>query len=300
MSNGAQQEFLTGPETEGWSLPPIDTFAEAWWTNPSPRPASDDHWSYDSRCPEIPTQPTDFLGSLYIAGGLDPPIAGPSTSQSNPHPEPPCPQKVPGPSSHVPGPLPERSNVTKQRAYAAYAARHPNGQFKRAPRAKITDPTPEPSKPAQPSQELGDDPTTSSSDSDRPLRVRPSPRDRLHPSTIRAAPSQRRDTSGSGVESVLGKCPSIHSSDYYGSKRRRKEVLSAEVGATWYCSKCRTKSADHCYKECPTWRKCRFCDKEGHWGFDCRTPHVKCSKCHRSKGRWLEVSNQLNARRLSV
>ena len=297
MSNGAQQEFLTGPEIEGWSLPPIDAFAEAWWTNPSPRPASDDH--YDLRCPAIPTQPTNFLGSLYVAGGLDPPIASPSTSQSNPRPEPPRPQEVPGPSSHIPGPLPERPHITKQRAYATYAVQHPDGRFKRAPRAKVADPAPEPPKPAQPSQELGNDPTTSSSDSDRSLGVCPGPRDRLCPSTICAAPSRRRDTSGPGVESILGKRPSIHSSDYYGTKWRRKEVLSAEVGATWYCSKCCTENADHSYKECPTWRQCGFCDKEGHWGFNCRTPHVKCSKhrCgvhvgHPKMGRWCPWSRE--------
>ena len=82
MSNGTQQEFLTGPETEGWSIPPIDAFAKAWWINPSPQSVLDDCWSYDPRCPAIPTQPTDFLGSLYITGGLNPPATGPSASQA--------------------------------------------------------------------------------------------------------------------------------------------------------------------------------------------------------------------------
>ena len=189
MSNGAQQEFLTGPETEGWSLPPIDAFAKNWWTNPSPWPASDDCWSYNPRCPVIPTQPTDFLGSLYVTRGLNPPTTGPSTSQSDPRPKPSHPQEVPGPSNYIPGPLPEKPNITKQRAYAMYAARHPNGRFKCARRTKIADPAPEPPKPAQSPQDFGNDPTTSGSDSDRPLRVHPGPRDHLRPSTICAAPS---------------------------------------------------------------------------------------------------------------
>ena len=75
--------------------------------------------------------------------------------------------------------------------------------------------------------------------------------------------------------------------------------MCAKVGATWYCSKCRTNNADHSYKECPTWCKCGFCDKEGHWGFDCWMPHVKCSK-HRcgvhigrpKMGRWCPWSRE--------
>ena len=150
MSNGAQQEFLTGPETEEWSLPLIDAFAEAWWTNPSPRPVLNDCWSYDPHCPAIPMQPTNCLRSLYIARGLDPPVAGSSASQLSPHPKPPHPQEVPGPLSHIPGPLPEKPSATRQQAYATYAARHPDGQFKRASRAKIADLALEPPKSTQP------------------------------------------------------------------------------------------------------------------------------------------------------
>ena len=50
------------------------------------------------------------------------------------------------------------------------------------------------------------------------------------------------------------------------------------MGTTWYCGKCQTDGADHSYRECPFWKECGFCDKVGHWGFDCWTPHVKCSK----------------------
>ena len=123
MFNGAQQEFLTGPETEGWSLPLIDAFAEAWWTNPSPQPALDDHWHHNSRCPVIPMQSANFFGLLYVAGGLDPPTTGPSTPQLNPSTEPSYPQEaVPGPSSHVPSPLIEKPSTVRQWTYATYAA----------------------------------------------------------------------------------------------------------------------------------------------------------------------------------
>jgi hypothetical protein len=46
----------------------------------------------------------------------------------------------------------------------------------------------------------------------------------------------------------------------------------------FYCSKCREDYADHRYEDCPTWRQCGFCDQQGHWSFDCTTPHVKCTR----------------------
>jgi hypothetical protein len=46
----------------------------------------------------------------------------------------------------------------------------------------------------------------------------------------------------------------------------------------FYCSKCQTDGAEHSYENCPTWRHCGFCDKVGHWGFHCETPHIKCTQ----------------------
>ena len=46
----------------------------------------------------------------------------------------------------------------------------------------------------------------------------------------------------------------------------------------YYCSKCRTDDADHQYENCPTWRQCGFCDKQGHWSFHCTMLHVKCTR----------------------
>ena len=48
----------------------------------------------------------------------------------------------------------------------------------------------------------------------------------------------------------------------------------------YYCSKCCINDADHQYKNCPTWRQCGFCDKQGHWSFHCTTLHIKCTQYH--------------------
>jgi hypothetical protein len=44
----------------------------------------------------------------------------------------------------------------------------------------------------------------------------------------------------------------------------------------YYCSRCQLDNQEHEYKNCLKWRFCGFCDQEGHWGFDCPTPHFKC------------------------
>jgi hypothetical protein len=49
---------------------------------------------------------------------------------------------------------------------------------------------------------------------------------------------------------------------------------------TFYCGRCRVDGADHKYENCPLWRVCGFCNQNGHWGFDCPTPHFKCQAYH--------------------
>ena len=39
-------------------------------------------------------------------------------------------------------------------------------------------------------------------------------------------------------------------------------------------------TTDHQYENCPTWRQCGFCDKQGHWSFHCTTLHIKCTQYH--------------------
>jgi hypothetical protein len=60
-------------------------------------------------------------------------------------------------------------------------------------------------------------------------------------------------------------------------KKKKKPKMQL---TRFYCSKCGETSADHQYKQCPTWRSCRYCDQEGHWSFHCPTPHVKCTQYH--------------------
>jgi hypothetical protein len=62
-------------------------------------------------------------------------------------------------------------------------------------------------------------------------------------------------------------------------KRKMPSQSRAVMNLTrYYCSKCRTNDAEHSYENCPTWRHCGFCDKIGHWGFHCETPHIKCTQ----------------------
>ena len=53
-------------------------------------------------------------------------------------------------------------------------------------------------------------------------------------------------------------------------------------GPRFYCGKCRQDGADHKFEECPLWRQCSTCRKEGHWSYDCPTPHLQCAprECH--------------------
>jgi hypothetical protein len=58
-----------------------------------------------------------------------------------------------------------------------------------------------------------------------------------------------------------------------------KHARKTKMKLTWYyCSKCHTDNADHQYENCPTWRQCGFCNKQGHWSFHCSTLHIKCTQ----------------------
>jgi hypothetical protein len=115
-------------------------------------------------------------------------------------------------------------------------------------------------------------------------------------SRLSAQDDGRGDPGSTGVPQGV-KRPSLNQVAEQAKRTRMKKKPRMQL-TRFYCSKCGETSADHQYEQCPTWRTCGYCNKEGHLGFHCPTPHVKCTwyrcgvdvGCHGSKGPWLEVS----------
>jgi hypothetical protein len=73
------------------------------------------------------------------------------------------------------------------------------------------------------------------------------------------------------------KHPHLDEVAMHANPRKKKSQMCL---TRFYCSKCCVDDADHRYEECPTWWQCGFYDQQGHWTFDCLTPHIKCTHYH--------------------
>jgi hypothetical protein len=201
---------------------------------------------------------------------------------------------TPGQKKAVPGPI-------DKRRYAQVCERHPDGRFKKRsqpPGAAVPDSATEPPKPTQPTRDLDNGSPPSNSNPGRSCRVRTEPGNCIHTSAVSPASGGRSASGGPGSRGVLIRNPQRNPS-WKGKKkqlnlapgmtpRRRGEGSPPPTFTvegynpckydTFYCSRCRTDNSPHSYRECPLWRECGFCDRLGHWGFDCPTPHTKCSK----------------------
>jgi hypothetical protein len=201
---------------------------------------------------------------------------------------------TPEPEKTVPDPI-------DKCGYAYTAERHPDGRFKKRRQPSgttVPDLATEPSQSAQPTRDLSNGPTSPNSNTSGPRGIRPKSRNRVRTSRIGSPLGGQSITGSTEPCEVLIRNPKCNPP--WGKKRKTINpapgMTSRRVGEgsppptftvegynprgydTFYCSRCRTDNSSHSYRECPLWRECRFCDRIGHWGFDCPIPHTKCSR----------------------
>ena len=129
----------------------------------------------------------------------------------------------------------------------------------------------------QPPQDIYHPATTPGRLADQQQRLRQELRDCLRTREFDAAPGSGSDGGRTGPGNAL-KRPSLDEVAMWVTPKCARTSKRKMKLTRYYCSKCRTDDADHQYENCPTWRQCGFCDKQGHWSFHCTTPHVKCTR----------------------
>ena len=145
-----------------------------------------------------------------------------------------------------------------------------------SPRAEDDDATAKCGEPLQPAWDIYSGPPAPGSDADRQQWLCAELRDSLHLREFSPEIGQWGSTSGSGSLRMM-KRPALDEIAMRTNPKKAKTHPKMRL-THYYCSKCHVDNANHSYEQCPTWKFCGFCDKVGHWGFYCSTPHVKCMR----------------------
>ena len=145
-----------------------------------------------------------------------------------------------------------------------------------SPWAEDNDAAPECGEPLQLTWDIYSGPPAPGSDADRQQRLRAELRDSLHLREFSPEIGQWSGASGPKSPHAV-KRPALDEVAMCASPKKARTCPKIWL-THYYCSKCHVDNADHSYEQCPTWKFCGFCDKVGHWGFHCSTPHVKCMR----------------------
>ena len=130
--------------------------------------------------------------------------------------------------------------------------------------------------PLQSTQDIYSGPPAPGSDADRQQQLYAELRDSLCLREFSPEIGQRSSAS-SPKSPCLMKRPALDEVAMHTNPKKAKTHPKMRL-TQYYCSKCHVNNANHSYNQCPTWKFCGLCDKVGHWGFHCSTPHVKCTR----------------------